>query len=62
MANWESNVEEVEDMKTHKGSSWGNDEITLSMDDVAGILQGKTYFYFDGEYGHYIHMKKEEEK
>lgn len=47
-----SDVEELTE-NTQK-SSWGNDEIVLDTKDVIGLLQGKKYFYFDGEYGHTI--------
>lgn len=41
-----------------------NDEIVLDMNDIVGLLQGKKYYYFDGEYGHTIllgELRKENE-
>lgn len=58
-----SNVVEVEDIKTHNGSPYGNDSIELTLDEIAGLLSGKVYYHDDGEYGHYILIPevKEEE-
>lgn len=55
-----SDVQELTE-NTQK-SPWGNDEIVLDVKDVIGLLQGKKYFYFDGEYGHTILVDFEEDE
>lgn len=41
-------------------SRWGNSFVSITREQIVGLLEGKAYFHFDGEYGTVIKLGGEE--
>lgn len=51
-------IENTEKAKEEHGYQWGYDEIELTQEMINALNKGKCLAYDDGEYMHFISLKK----
>lgn len=58
----EDDVVKIYDPDRTAVSEWGNSTIELTIENIADLLNGKTLYVFQGEYGSFIKFKERKKK